>query len=117
MPVAEACRLVLLQSMVYAQPDLLHGSGEVQLRRRVIERIDAHEKQHVDLAGPHLAGQLAQRIRLVRRMRLDPVGVEDGLADIAQRLVHSVRQHVHGRRLVIAGDNHGTAAVGLEVFD
>ena len=51
--------------------------------------------------------------RLDQRRRHD----EHRLADIAEPLVHRMRERVHERRLAFAGDNDGGAAVLLKIVD
>ena len=41
------------------------------------------------------------------------VGVENRLADIAQRLIDRVGEGVHHRGLMVAGNDHAGAAMGL----
>ena len=48
-------------------------------------------------------------------MRLDRIGVENGLPRIAERRVHRVRQRVHDRRLTFAGDDDARAAMCVEI--
>ena len=53
---------------------------------------------------------------LVDRLGLDRVGVDDGLADVAERVVHRVRERVDGGRLAVAGDDEAGAAVRREIL-
>ena len=47
-------------------------------------------------------------IELIDRRAID-------LADVAERVVHRVRERVHDRRLPVARDDHAPAATGLAV--
>ncbi len=90
---------------------------EVEIRRRVIDRIRAHDEQQIHLAGVHFADQLLQGGSLLLRLGFDRIGVDHGVAGRAQRLIHGVRQCMHRRRLVVAGNHHRGATVRLQIFD
>ena len=57
------------------------------------------------LSGLHVLDELRERRRLVGRSAGHGLGVGDGLAGVAERLVDRVRERVHGRRLRLAGDD------------
>ena len=54
---------------------------------------------------------------LVHRPRFGRLRVDDRGADVAERLVHRVRQRVNGRRLAVARDHEAAAACGLQILD
>ena len=72
--------------------------------------------QQVDLAGVHVGDELAQRLELIDRLGLDRLRVDDRPADVAERLVHRVRERVDGRRLAVAGDDEAASAVRLQIL-
>ena len=67
-------------------------------------------------ARVHVGGQVADRLSVIDRRRFDGLGVDDGLADVAERLVHRVRQRVDRRRLRFARDDQARAAVRLQIL-
>ena len=70
----------------------------------------------VDLAGVHVGGEIAKRLELIDRLGFDRIGVDDRLADVAERLVHRVRERVDARRLAVAGDDETGAAMRLKIL-
>ena len=64
--------------------DFLERRGEVQIGGRVVHRIAAQDEQRIHFAGVHVGDQLAQGIRLIRRIAFDRIGVRNGFADIAE---------------------------------
>ena len=102
---------------VHAQRDLLHRVGEVQIRGRRVDRIAAEDEQDADRARVHLADELLQRGALIDRAHFRGLRVDDRRADVAERLVHRVRERMDGRRLAVAGDDEAAAARGLQILD
>ena len=90
-------------------------SRELQIGRRGVDRIAADDEQRVDLSGGHRRGELANRLHLIDRTRLDRIGVEHRLARVAERRVHRMRERVHDRRLSFAGDDDAGAAMGVQI--
>ena len=77
----------------------------------------AEDDEQLDLAGVH------RRRRARAATRAGPIGVDfdrsavgDRRADVAERLVHRVRERVHRGRLVFAGDDERAAAMRLQVL-
>ena len=60
--------------------------------------------------------EIAQRRDLVHRVDFDRRRVGDRRPDVAERLVQLVRQVVHRRGLVLAGDDERAAAVRLQIL-
>ena len=52
---------------------------------------------------------------MIDRPRVDGVGVEDRGADIAQGLVHGMRQRMHDGRLLQAGDDDAGAPMSAQI--
>ena len=96
-------RLVRVRAQMHAHPHLVHLLAELQIRGRAVNRIAADDEQRVDLTGRHRRGQLANRLQLIDRMRLDRIRIENRLPGIAERRVHRVREGMHDRRLAFAG--------------
>ena len=59
----------------------------------------------------HVGGQFFDRFGLVDRIRIDGIGVENGLADVAQRLVHGVSKGVDDGWLMVARNDSARAAM------
>ena len=53
---------------------------------------------------------------LIDRLGFDRSRVDDRLADVAERLVHRVRERVDGRRLAVAGDDEAAPAMRLQIL-
>ena len=70
----------------------LSASAKFKIGGRIVSGISAQDEQHVHFAGAHVGDQIFDRFDLVDRVRVDGIGVEYGLADVAQRLVHGVSQ-------------------------
>ena len=99
-----------------AERHLGHGVLEVEVRRRVVNGIAAEHDQRLDCAGVHVGDELAQGLELVHRRHFQRIGDGDGRADVAELLVEGHGQRVHGRRLVVAGNDDRRAAIRLQVF-
>ena len=54
---------------------------------------------------------------LVHRLRFGRLRVDDRAADVAERVVHRVRERVDGRRLAFARDDQAAAARVLQILD
>ena len=106
-PVAELRGLVLIEAEVDAHGDFrtLQRVGEVEIGGRVVDRIAAQDDEQVDFAGAHVGDEVAEGFGLIDWIRVDRVGVENGLADVAELRVHRMGQSVDGGWLVIAGDH------------
>ena len=98
-----------------AQLGLLEAVAHAQFHRRVEDRIAAENQQQVHRARVQILHQILQRSQLIHRIGFDRIGVEHRLADVAQLRVHDVRQRVHDRRLLLAGDHEAGALVVLQV--
>ena len=109
-------RFVFVQTEVHTDRHLVHRVCELQIGRRGVHRVAADDDQHVDFAGIHVGDQIAKRGELVDRLGLDGIGVHDGGAGVAERVVHCVRESVHLRRLMIAGDDETAAAMREQIF-
>ena len=88
----------------------------MQIGRRGVDRVAADDDEQVDLAGVHVGDEIAQRVELIDRLGLDRSRVDDGLADVAERLVHRVRERVDRRRLTVAGDDEAAPAMRLQIL-
>ena len=97
------------------QARLLQAVAHAQLDRRRERRIAAEDQQQVHRARVQVLDQILQRGELIDRIGFDRVGVEHRFPDIAERRVHHVRQRMHDRRLVVAGDHQARALVALQV--
>ncbi len=109
MPVALRGGLVVVETEVDAKRNLLHRIDELQVRRRGVDRVAAEDDQQAHGAGVHLADQFLQRRALVDRTGFGGLRVGDRGADVAERVVHRVRERVNRRRLTVAGDDQAAA--------
>ena len=109
-------RLIVVEAQVRAKRNLAQRGAKRNIRGRAVNRIPSDDHEQVDLAGVHVADQVAQRRELIGRLGLHRVGIDDGCSGIAERLVHRVRQRVHNRRLAVARDHEAGAAMRLEIF-
>ena len=100
---------------MHAQANLVHLLAELQIGRRAVDRVAADDEQRVDLSRPHRRRQLANRLELIDRMRLDRIGIEHRLAGIAECRVHRMRKRVHDRRLAFAGNDDARAAMRVQI--
>ena len=92
------------------------ASAKFTIGGRIVNRIAAHDEQQINLARIHVADQLFQRGRLILRLGLNRIGIDHGVAGRPQRLIHRMRQSVHGRRLIVAGNHDRRALVRLKIF-
>ena len=79
-PVNVLAGLVLIETVLHAQRNLVHGIREPKVGRRVIHRVRAHDQQQVDLASLHVGDEFFQSGRLIDRLGFDRVGVGHGVA-------------------------------------
>ena len=95
-PLAEFGGFVLIEAVVHAQRNfaVLQSVGEVQIGGRVVGGIAAEDDQQIDFAAVHVGDEIFDRLGLIDRIRVDGIGVEDGLADVAKRL-RSCRAREH----------------------
>ncbi len=115
-PVRELGGLVEIQAVIDDQADLAEPFGEFQLCRCGKDRVVAQDDQDLDLPRVHRGRKLGERRMLADRVRLDRRTVSHCRADVSERLVHRVRERVHGGRLIVAGHDNGPAAMRLQVL-
>ena len=102
---------------MHPQRDPVEGIEKVQVRGRVVERVDVEHHQGLHLVGPHLVDQLAKLLQLGRgREGIDRLGVVHRFAYRAQRGVDGVRQRMGGRGLPVAHHHQDRAPVLLQIF-
>ena len=97
MPLAEFGSFVLIEAVVNAQRNLvaLERVGEVQIGGRVVGGVAAEDDQQVDFAGVHVGDEFFDRFGLIDRIRVDGIGVENRLADVAELRVDCVGERVN----------------------
>ena len=71
---------------------LFRTFGEIEIGGRVVGRIAAENDQQIDFARIDVGDEVFDRFGLIDGIRIDWVGVENGLADVAQRLVDRVSE-------------------------
>ena len=67
----------------------LQRVGEVEIGGRIVGRIAAENDQQVDFAAVHVGDEFFERFGLIDRVRVDRIGVENGLADVAELIVNA----------------------------
>ena len=112
---AERGGLVVVEAEAHAERHLGERGRKRHVGRRGEDGVAAQDEEQLDPASLHVLHERAQRRELILRPRLDRRGVDDRLPHVAERLVHGVRERVHGGRLVLAGDDGAPAAVAREV--
>ena len=86
-PLAEFGSFVLIKPIVNTKRSLaaFQGVGEVQIGRSIVGRVAAEDDQQIDFAAVHVGDEFFDGFGLVDRIRVDRVGVENGLADEFRR--------------------------------
>ena len=112
-PVAQLRGLVVVRAEVDAEAHLLKARAEVEVGRRVVDGVAADDDEHLDLALVDVGQQLSQRLDVIDGVRVNRLGVHDGLPRVAERGVDRVRERVDDGRRVLARDHDGLAAVRL----
>ena len=74
--------------------------GQVNIRWRRVHRIPAQDQQQLDAASRHVLDQGAQRGALIHRLRHHRRRIHHSVADIAQGVIHGMRQGMHQRWLL-----------------
>ena len=113
---AQRRRLIVVQTEMDTQRNFVHRIIELQIGRCGVDRVAADDDEHVDAAGAHVGRKITERLHLIDRLGFDRVGVDDGLPEVAERVVHRMRERVDDRWLAVAGDDETRAAVRAEVF-
>ena len=93
-PLRHSRGLVAIAAQVDVGCNLAHRSLEIQIRRCGVNRVTVEDHEHIDLAGVHITDELADAAHLIRRNKLDWIGVDNRLPDIAQGLVDLCRENV-----------------------
>ena len=93
---------VVVKTEVRAQLDLIQSIQiKSQIDWRVVSRIAADDDQRIYFARIDVPNEFAQRLRLIDGIGFDGIGIEDRLADVAERVVKNMCQRVNARRLFI----------------
>ena len=115
-PVDVVVSLVAIKTVLNAQRNFVHGVGKAKIDGRIVDRIGAHDEQHVDLAGIHVGDQVLQSRGLIGWLDLDGFGVDDSVAGCAQRCVHRVRKSMNRGRLIVARNDDCRSLVCLQIL-
>ena len=99
-----------------AEFDFLEGIQEVEICRRVVNRVAAQHQQRLHRAGIHILYEFGERSELVHGIRLHRVRVNHGLSGIPQRLVERMCHRVDARRLMLAGDHDAGTAIRVKIL-
>ena len=76
---------VLMKTEMNSQRDIrvLERVCKTKVGGRIVCRIPAHDDQDVDLAATHVGDEILEGFGLIDRVRIDRIGVEDRLANVA----------------------------------
>ena len=85
-PLAKLGGFVLIESVMNAKRNFAarHRVGKVKIGGRVVDRIAAENDQQIDFAAAHVGDEIFDGFGLIDRVGIDWVGVENGLADVAE---------------------------------
>ena len=113
MPLAQDRRFVEVQTVVDPQGHALEGLGEAEVGGSGVDRVRAHDDEHLDTTSVHVVDELPKRS--VRR-HVGGLGVDDGRAHRTQRLVDRMGDRVNCRGLRLPRENDRARAGALEVL-
>ena len=84
-PMRQHRRLVVVRAQVRAEWNFRQRRVELEVGRRIEDRVAAEDDQRLHGAVVHVGGELAKRFELIRRCHLDGVGHEHRRSDVAER--------------------------------
>ncbi len=113
LPVTQLRSLVLVKPDADSEPHFAHRAGKIEIARSGIAGITAENHQHVDIAGVHLANQVAQRIDSDDRLGLDRIACHCRSA--LELGVNGMGQRMNLRRLRFADEDQPAGPGGLEI--
>src|SRR5208282_632000 len=116
-PLTKFRGLVLIEPEVCAQRNfaILEDAGEVEVGGYIISGIAAEDDEQIDFATINIGNEFFNRVRVVDRVRIDWVGVEDGLPDVAKLRIDRMGQSVNHWRLIVASDYQARAFMKAEI--
>ena len=115
-PVTEIGRFVDVETVVDGERDLHQTIRELEVRWRAEDGIPTQDHQEIHLATVDGRRQVGHRGRLILSGGFDRRPIGDRGADVAERLVHRVRERVHGHRLILTSDDERSPAMGLKIL-
>src|ERR1700693_721890 len=95
---------------------VLENIGKAEIAGRIICRIAPEDHKQIHLPRTDVGGKVLNRFILIYRIRVDRLGVENCLSDIAQSLINRVSESMHARRLMIAHDDNARSPIGKEIL-
>ncbi len=72
----------------------VHRLHKTEIGGRIVNRIAADNHQHVNLPGIHVRNQITDGLSVLDWINFNGINVRNGLAGIAQRGIHCMRQCV-----------------------
>src|SRR5262245_29636015 len=87
-----------------SQRDVVQGSGEVEITRRVVDRVAAEDQKYLHLPGIHVTDEQLDRLALEDRSSLDGLNVLDSVIDIAECPIGNVAERMDDCWLMVPGD-------------
>src|SRR6185437_12129635 len=116
-PMGFKAGFVAVIAKVNYRSDFVEGGGELQVGGRVVDRVGVEDDQPVHFARVHVGYQRLEVIVLNGRHGVDCVGVDHGLAHVAERVVDGNGSQVDAGRLLLTGNDDALAGVGLQILD
>src|ERR1022692_621786 len=92
---------------------VLQNAGEVEISGRVVGWVAAEDDEEINFAAAHVGYQILDRLGLVDRIRVDPIGIENGLADVAQLCIDCVRKSMNRGGLMIPRNDGARTRMSL----
>ena len=101
----EIGRFVDVETVIDGERDLHQALSELEVRWRGEDGIPTQDHEEIHLATVDGRRQVGHRGRLILSGGFDRRSIRDRGAHVAERLVHRVRDRVHGHRLILTGDD------------
>ena len=115
MPVAEFGRLVVVQAQMNGKLRFANRLGEVEIGRRVVDRVPFENHQQLHLTAVEGVGQLADRRGRIFGPDGDRLDVLHRRADVAKLGVDRVAQRMGRGGQVIADDDQRSASLRFKI--
>src|SRR5579875_3475673 len=107
--------LVEMQARADRRFDLFEPGSKREIRRRIKYRIAAENQQHIHFAGVHVLAKLLQRCDLIDGLRLNRIGINHRLPDVAERRVDGMTKRMYAWALLDTRNHHAGAFVRSQI--
>ena len=116
-PVGLERSFVLVLGEVHRVGHLGERCREVEISRRVVQRVAAEDEQVLHLASRHVLAERRDRVQVTRAIRIDVFDVIEGVVVGVERDVDLGDQRVDRGRLATPREQDRATLVGLQFFD